>query len=62
MCCLATLRRLRLVGLEAYLQHTIAKRVAVQRLNSDHGLIVVGHRHETKAFALVRLWIARHLK
>ena len=57
---LVVLRRLALVRFEAYLKDPVTERVAVQALDGDHGLVIVGHRHETKAFALVRLQVANH--
>jgi len=43
---------------ERDLQDTVAQRVAVERLNGDEGFVVVGHGHETEAFAFVRLQVA----
>ena len=51
-----------LVGLEADLQHPVAEGVAVEALNGDQGLVVVGHRHEAEPLALVGLQITDHLK
>lgn len=53
--------RLALVGLEADLQHAVAERVAVERLDGHHRFVVVCHRHEAEALALVRLQVADHL-
>merc|ERR1711936_498148 len=50
-----------LVGLEADLQHPVAEGVAIEALNGDQGLVVVGHRHEAKPLALVSLQITDHL-
>lgn len=55
------LDRLYLVGLEADLQHAVAQRVPVQRLDRHHGLVVVGHRDEPVALAFVSLQVADHL-
>ena len=57
---LVVLRRLALVRFEAYLKDPVTERVPVQALDGDHGFVIVGHRHETKAFALVRLQVANH--
>ena len=51
-----------LVGLEADLQHPVAEGVAVEALDGDKGLVVVGHRHEAEPLALVGLQITDHLK
>ena len=51
-----------LVGLEADLQHPVAEGVAVEALNGDQGLVVVGHRHEAEPLALVGLQITDHLR
>lgn len=58
---LLVLRRLALVRLKADLEHAVAKGVAVQALYGDHCLLVIGHRHEAEALALVRLQIAYNL-
>lgn len=50
-----------LVRFKANLQDAIAERVAVQRLDGHHRLLVVGHRDEAESLALVRLQIANHL-
>ena len=57
---LVVLRRLALVRLEAHLENPVTERVTVQALDGDHRLVIVGHRHETEAFALVRLQVADH--
>lgn len=49
------------VRLETDLEHPIAQRVPVQRLDRHDRLIVVGHRDKPKALALVRLQILDHL-
>lgn len=50
-----------LVRLKANLQHPIAERVPVERLNGDHGLLVVSHGHKSEALAFVGLQITNHL-
>ena len=51
-----------LVGLEADLQHPVAEGVAVEALDGDQGLVIVGHRYEAEPLALVGLQITNHLK
>ena len=51
-----------LVCLEADLQDPVAEGVAVEALDGDQGLVIVGHRHETEPLALVGLQITDHLK
>ena len=46
---------------ERNLQHAVAERVAVERLNGHQRLVVVGHRDEAESLALVRLQVADHL-
>lgn len=58
---LLRLCRFALVGLEGDLQHPVAEGVAVERLNGDHGLVVVGHGDKAEALALVGLQVADHL-
>lgn len=50
-----------LVCLEADLQDPVAEGVAVEALDGDQGLVIVGHGHETKPLALVSLQITDHL-
>jgi len=50
-----------LVGLEADLKHSVAKCVAVQRLDGQNRLLVVCHGDEAEALALVALQIANNL-
>lgn len=50
-----------LVSLKADLQHPIAQGITIQRLNGHHGLIVVGHGHESESLALAGLQIPDHL-
>lgn len=57
----ARLDGLDLVGLEADLQHAVAQRVPVERLDGHHGLVVVGHGDEAVALALVGLQVADDL-
>lgn len=52
---LLVLRRLALVRLEADLEHAVTQGVAVKALYGHHRLLVIGHRHEAEALALVRL-------
>ena len=49
------------VGLEADLQDPVAQSVAVEGLDGDQALVVVGHGHEPEPFALVRLEIPNDL-
>lgn len=58
---LLVLRRLALVRLEADLEHAVTQSVAVQALYGHHRLLVIGHRHEAEALALVRLQVAYDL-
>lgn len=58
---LLVLRSFALVCLEADLKYSIAECVTVETLNCHNGLLVVGHRHEAEALALVRLQIPDHL-
>lgn len=58
---LLVLRRLALIRLEADLEHAVAQGVAVQALYGHHRLLVIGHRHEPEALALVRLQVAYDL-
>ena len=51
-----------LVCLEADLQDPVAEGVAVEALDGDQGLVIVGHGHETEPLALVGLQITDHLK
>lgn len=50
-----------LVGLEGDLEHSVAKRVSIERLDGDQCLIVVGHCYKSKALALVCLQVSDHL-
>jgi hypothetical protein len=59
--CALALCRFALVGLEGDLQHPVAEGVAVERLDCDDGLVVVGHGDEAEALALVGLQVADHL-
>ena len=43
------------------LENSVAESVAVEGLDGDETLVVVGHRHEAEALALVRLEVANHL-
>lgn len=43
------------------MKHPIAQRVPVEGLNRHHRLVVVGHRDEAEALALVRLQVLDHL-
>jgi len=58
---LLVLRRLALICLEADLEYAIAQGVAVQTLYGYHRLLIVGHRHEAEALALVRLQVTYDL-
>ena len=49
-----------IIGLEADLKDAIAESVAVQGLDGDQALVVVGHGDEPEAFALVGLQVADH--
>lgn len=49
-----------IIGLEADLKDAIAEGVAVQGLDGDQALVVVGHGDEPEAFALVGLQVADH--
>ena len=49
------------VGLKADLENPVAEGVAVQWLDGDQALVVVGHGHEPEPFALVRLEIPNDL-
>ena len=49
------------VGLEADLQDPVAEGVAVQGLDGDQALVVVGHGHEPETLALVCLQVSNHL-
>jgi hypothetical protein len=49
------------VCLEADLEHSVAEGVAVEGLDGNQALVVVGHGHEAEALALVRLQVANHL-
>ena len=51
-----------LVGLEGDLEHSVAKRVSIERLDGDQCLIVVGHCYKSKALALVCLQVSDHLE
>ncbi len=50
-----------LVRLEGDLKYAVSERVAVEGLDGDEGLLVVGHRDETEALALVGLEVADDL-
>ena len=52
---------LSVVRLEADLQHPVAERVPVKGLDRHETLVVVGHRDEAEALALVRLQVSDHL-
>jgi len=58
---LLVLRCLALVCLEADLEHAVAQGVTVQALYGHHRFLVIGHCHEPKALALVRLQVAYDL-
>ena len=58
---LLVLRRLALIRLEADLEHAVAQGVPVQALYGHHRLLVIGHRHEPEALALVCLKVAYDL-
>ena len=47
-----------LVRFEGDLEDAVAESVAVERLDGDHCLVVVGHRDEAKALTLVRLQVS----
>ncbi len=47
--------------LEGDLEDAVAQGVAVEGLNGDEGLVVIGHGDESESFALVGLEIADHL-
>lgn len=47
-----------LVGFEGNLQDAIAQGVAIQRLDRNDGLVVIGHRNKAKPFALVGLQVS----
>ena len=47
--------------LEGHLQHAVAERVAVETLDGDQRLLVVRHRHEAEALALLRRKVTYHL-
>ena len=47
--------------LEGHLQDAVAELVAVERRDGGQSLIVVGHRHEAEALALLRRKVAHHL-
>lgn len=49
--------RLGVVRLEAHLEYPVAEGVPVEGLDSDHGFVVVGHRDESEALALIRLQV-----
>ena len=51
-----------LVGLEGDLEHSVAKRVSIERLDGDQCFIVVGHCYKSKALALVCLQVSDHLE
>jgi hypothetical protein len=50
-----------LVRLEADLKYSIAKSVSVEGLDGHETLVIVGHRDEAEALALVCLEVADHL-
>ena len=50
-----------LVRLEADLKYSVAESVSVEGLDGHETLVVVGHRDEAEALALVRLQVADHL-
>ena len=47
-----------LVGFEGNLQDAVAQGVAIQRLDCNDGLVIVGHRNKAKPFALVGLEVS----
>lgn len=49
------------VGLKGNLKDSVPERVPVQRLNGDHGFVVIRHGNEAEALALVRLQVPYHL-
>lgn len=61
-CDVCLILRLPLVGLEWDLEHSVAKRVSIERLDGNQCLIVVGHGYKSKAFALVCLQVSDHLE
>ena len=58
---LESAQRHRLVRLEGDLQDPVAKCEPVERIDSQECFVVVGHRHESEAFAFLRLKIANDL-
>ncbi len=50
------------VGLEGDLEDPVAQRVTVERLYGHQRLLVIGHRDEAEALALVSLQVTDHLK
>ena len=53
--------RRRFIRLERDLQRPIAERESIQRIDGHERLVVVRHRHEPEAFALLSLKIANDL-
>lgn len=53
--------RLGVVRLEADLQYPVAEGVPVKGLDGNDGFVVVGHRDEAEALALVRLQVLDYL-
>lgn len=47
-----------LAGLEGHLQDFVSQPVAIQAVDGHGGILVVGHGHETEAFALIGVEIS----